>query len=311
MDAAIVVEHLVKRYRELVAVDDVSFVVARGEIFGLLGPNGAGKTTTLEILEGLRPADAGRVEVAGVDVRRHPHRVKARIGVQLQDAGFFDLLTVRETVALFASFAARPRRVEAVMEELQLGEKARTQVRHLSGGQRQRLSIACALVGDPEVVFLDEPTTGLDPQARRALWDVIRRIRAQDRTVVLTTHYMEEAHALCDRVGIMDRGRLLALDSPDRLVEQLLGDVRITLVPAGGHSAQGDGLDGLAAMPEVRRMERRDDGQVVLITAQPLDVIQRLADEARQGRLRYTSLRVERGTLEDVFLTLTGRRLRD
>lgn len=318
MDTAIVVEHLVKRYRDVVAVDGVSFTVRRGEIFGLLGPNGAGKTTTLEVLEGLRVPDAGRVEVAGIDVRRHPRQVKARIGVQLQDAGFFGRLTVRETIGLFASFAVRPRPVEALMEELSLQDKAGTQVRHLSGGQRQRLSIACALVGDPEIVFLDEPTTGLDPQARRALWDVIRAIRAQGRTVVLTTHYMEEAQALCDRVGIMDHGRLLALGTPMELIERLLPEARVYVRPtdeapagAGGGDVAPPMVDRLRALPGVTRVDQTGDGHLVLLTAQPESLLQWLAGEAHEGRLRYSSLRVERGTLEDVFLHLTGRRLRD
>ena len=318
MDMAIVVEGLVKRYRNVVAVDGVSFTVRRGEIFGLLGPNGAGKTTTLEILEGLRTPDEGRVEVAGLDVRRHPRQVKARIGVQLQDAGFFDLLTVRETIGLFASFAARPRPVEALLEELSLKEKADALVRELSGGQRQRLSIACALVGDPEIVFLDEPTTGLDPQARRALWDVIRAIRTQGRTVVLTTHYMEEAQVLCDRVGIMDRGRLLAIGTPAELIERFVPEARVYVALADEGDERPGPEDGavqtearLQGVPGVSRVERSADGELMLLTDQPAALLQYLAEAAHSGRLRYTSLRVERGTLEDVFLRLTGRRLRD
>ncbi|MEW6045471.1 MAG: ABC transporter ATP-binding protein [Bacillota bacterium] len=304
--AAIVVEGLVKRYRDLLAVDGVSFTVEDGEIFALLGPNGAGKTTTLEILEGLRTADAGRAVVAGVDVRRHPRQVKARIGVQLQDAGFFNLLTVQETVGLFASFHPHPRPVESVLEELSLQEKRRALVRDLSGGQRQRLSIACALVGDPHILFLDEPTTGLDPQARRALWEVIREIRNRGRTVVLTTHYMEEAQVLCDRVAIMDRGRLLAAGTPDELIGRFVPEDRI-------HVALGPQAASAAAesLPGVSRVDKGENGTVVLVTRQVAVVLQHLVSTASGGQLDLASLRVDRGTLEDVFLQLTGRRLRD
>jgi ABC-2 type transport system ATP-binding protein len=216
------VEGLVKRYGTLTAVDGISFAVERGEIFGMLGPNGAGKTTTVEIMEGLRRPDDGRVFVAGVDVRADPYGVKARIGVQLQATAFLTHLSCAEVVSLFAACYDRAVDPVAVLAEVDLADRAKTRNETLSGGQRQRLSIATALVNDPQVLFLDEPTTGLDPQARRHLWDLVRKIRQRGTTVFLTTHYMDEAEVLCDRVAIMDRGKILRLDAPRILVGQLL-----------------------------------------------------------------------------------------
>jgi ABC-2 type transport system ATP-binding protein len=248
---AVVVDGLRKRYGDLVAVDGISFQVKQHEIFGLLGPNGAGKTTTVEILEGLRDADGGRAVVAGIDVLKNPERVKSVIGVQLQSSAFFDGLSLLELLDMFAALYHRSVDGMAILKKVDLAEKARSPVNKLSGGQKQRFSIATALVNEPQVLFLDEPTTGLDPQARRNLWDLAQAIRAEGRTVLLTTHYMDEAQTLCDRVAIMDHGKVLALDPPDVL-------------------------------------------------------IQRLIDKGFQGR------RVERtANLEDVFLDMTGRGLRD
>ena len=219
----IVVRDLGKRYGSLTAVDGVSFEVAEGEVFGILGPNGAGKTTTLEMIEGMRPIDAGSAIIDGVDVARSPREVKRRIGIQLQASAFFDELTLVELIDLFGRLYGRDTDPMALLATVDLTEKAKSQVRTLSGGQKQRFSIASALVNDPRVLFLDEPTTGLDPQARRHLWGLVRRIRAEGRTVVLTTHYMEEAEELCDRVAIMDGGRIIALDTPQALVDDLIG----------------------------------------------------------------------------------------
>ena len=219
----IVVNDLHKRYGQLVAVDGVSFDVAEGEVFGILGPNGAGKTTTLEMIEGMRPIDEGSAVIDGVDVRRDPREVKRRIGIQLQASAFFDELTLVELLGLFGQLYGRDVEPMALLGLIELTDKAKSQVRTLSGGQKQRFSIASALVNDPRVLFLDEPTTGLDPQARRHMWGVIRRIREEGRTVVLTTHYMEEAEELCDRVAIMDGGRIIALDTPQALVDALIG----------------------------------------------------------------------------------------
>ncbi len=308
---ALLVEGLVKRYGSVVAVAGISFTVWQGEIFGLLGPNGAGKTTTLEILEGLRRPDEGRAVVAGVDATRHPRRVREVIGVQLQEAGFFDRLTVLETARLFASFHRRAVPVQALLESLHLGEKLHAPVETLSGGQRQRLAIALALLNDPKVVFLDEPTTGLDPQARRNLWDVIARIRDEGRTVVLTTHYMDEAQQLCDRVGIIDHGRLIALDTPRNLIRQYAPGARIHVqLPAGQEAALPEPLPG------VRRIERVEGGEaghvgLVLHTEQPSETLSGLFARVQEGALTLVGLRVEEPNLEDVFLHLTGHHLRE
>jgi ABC-2 type transport system ATP-binding protein len=223
-DAPIIsVRDLRKRYGDLVAVDCVSFEVAEGEVFGILGPNGAGKTTTLEMIEGMRPIDSGEAVIDGVDVRKDPREVKRRIGIQLQSSAFFDELTLVELLDLFGRLYERDVDPMAMLAMVDLTEKAKSQVRTVSGGQKQRFSIASALVNDPRVLFLDEPTTGLDPQARRHMWGLIRRIQERGHTVVLTTHYMEEAEELCDRVAIMDGGRIVALDAPQALVDALIG----------------------------------------------------------------------------------------
>jgi ABC-2 type transport system ATP-binding protein len=219
----IVVDGLRKRYGQLTAVDGVSFEVAEGEVFGILGPNGAGKTTTLEMIEGMRPIDEGSATIDGVDVRRDPREVKRRIGIQLQSSAFFDELTLVELLDLFGQLYGRDVEPMTLLGMVDLVDKAKSQVRTLSGGQKQRFSIASALVNDPRVLFLDEPTTGLDPQARRHMWGLVRRIQEEGRTVVLTTHYMEEAEELCDRVAIMDGGRIIALDTPQALVDALIG----------------------------------------------------------------------------------------
>ena len=224
MTGPIVSAHdLRKRYGSLQAVDGVSFEIAEGEVFGILGPNGAGKTTTLEMIEGMRPIDSGSAVVDGIDVTRDPRGVKARIGIQLQASSFFDELNLVELLELFGHLYDRAVDAGALLADVELTEKARSQVRTLSGGQKQRFSIAAALVNEPRVLFLDEPTTGLDPQARRHLWGLVGQIRDRGHTVVLTTHYMEEAEELCDRVAIMDRGLIVALDTPQRLVDALVG----------------------------------------------------------------------------------------
>ena len=219
---AIVVEGLRKRYGSLVAVDGISFRIKEREIFGLLGPNGAGKTTTVEILEGLRAADEGRAVVAGIDVRQNPDKVKSLIGVQLQSSAFFDGLNLLELLDMFAALYKRSVDAMAILKNVDLAEKAHSKVSTLSGGQKQRFSIATALVNEPQILFLDEPTTGLDPQARRNLWQLAESIRVEGRTIVLTTHYMDEAQTLCDRVAIMDRGKILAMEPPDALIQRLL-----------------------------------------------------------------------------------------
>lgn len=216
------VHNLVKRYADLEAVKGISFSVNRQEIFGILGPNGAGKTSTLEMIETLRPIDGGEVRLNGLNVKTQPHEVKRVIGVQLQSSSFFDKLNLRELLELFGEMYGRQVNAMKLLAEVELEDKIKSQVVQLSGGQKQRFSIAAALVNDPVVIFLDEPTTGLDPQSRRHLWGVIKRIRSEGKTIVLTTHYMEEAEELCDRVAIMDEGKVIALDKPAELVSQLL-----------------------------------------------------------------------------------------
>ena len=222
MDCVIRAAGLTKRYGDLTAVDDVSFEVERGEIFGLLGPNGAGKTTTVEILEGMRSPSVGTAVIDGIDVTKDPRGVKAKIGVQLQSSSFFSNLIVLELVSLFGRLYGHNVDAREILKKVELLDKGKAQFRQLSGGQKQRLSIATALVNDPVVMFLDEPTTGLDPQARRHMWDLIKRLQTDGKTIVMTTHYMEEAEELCDRVAIIDKGSIVALDSPDTLIDALL-----------------------------------------------------------------------------------------
>ena len=296
---AIEVTDLAIAYGELKAVDGVSFEVAEGEFFGILGPNGAGKTTTLELIEGLRRPDSGEVRVLGE--RPWPRRpaLLPRIGVQLQASSFFERLTAREQIRTFAALYAVPTsEADAWLERVGMVDKADTRVEDLSGGQAQRLSIACALVHDPQVVFLDEPTASLDPQARRNLWDLLSGLNSSGRTVVLTTHYMDEAEALCDRVAVMDQGRVLRLDSPTALVRGLDAPTRITVTPG-----QLD-VDEARGLPGVDDAELRPDG-LVLSTRTPTTVLTALAE---RGQL--DGLQVRTGTLEDVFLDLTGREYR-
>jgi ABC-2 type transport system ATP-binding protein len=296
---AIAARGITKRYGDLVAVDGVSFEVAEGEFFGLLGPNGAGKTTTLEMIEGLRKPDGGEASVLGLPSWPRNPALLPRIGVQLQTSAFFERLTAAEQIRAFAKLYRVPveRGVE-MLAKFGLADKGRTQVERLSGGEAQRLSIACALVHDPEVLFLDEPTAGLDPQSRRNLWDLLRDINAAGRTVVLTTHYMEEAEILCDRVAIIDHGQILECDSPERLIRKVEAVARIT-VQAG----QLDPDDLRERFPEA--VVQENDGVLVISTPDPGPVLAELAD---QKALR--DLTVRGATLEDAFLALTGREYR-
>ncbi|MCL5411225.1 MAG: ABC transporter ATP-binding protein [Patescibacteria group bacterium] len=220
--AIIEVKNLVKKYGKFTAVDGISFEVKKGEIFGILGPNGAGKTTTLEMIEGLREINSGEILLDGINVKDNPNDIKRLIGIQLQSSSFFDHLNLKELLTLFGSFYNQKINPMEILAEVELTDKAKSTVKSLSGGQKQRFSIASAMVNDPIVLFLDEPTTGLDPQARRHLWNFIRQIQKKGKTVVLTTHYMEEAEELCDRIAIMDRGKILTLDTPENLIKNLL-----------------------------------------------------------------------------------------
>ena len=219
---SIKVKNLTKSYDKKNVVDGISFDVKRGEIFGILGPNGAGKTTTLEMIEALRPIGSGEITLEGVDVGKNPDKIKQMIGVQLQTTGFYDNLNLRELLIMFSGLYQQSAHPDELLEEVNLGEKAKSQVKQLSGGQRQRFSVASALVNNPKVLFLDEPTTGLDPQARRNLWELVQDIKKKGITVVMTTHYMDEAELLCDRIAIMDEGKIIALDTPKNLIKSLL-----------------------------------------------------------------------------------------
>ncbi len=298
MLATISVRDVRKSYGDLRAVDGVSFEVAPGEFFGILGPNGAGKTTTLEIMEGLREADAGEAIVLGMPAWPRNPALLPRIGVQLQASSFFERLTAREQLATFAALYGIPaRRADEMLEVVGLTDKAGTRTEKLSGGQAQRLSIACALVHGPDVVFLDEPTGALDPQARRNLWDLLRGIAAEGRTVVLTTHHMDEAEILCERVAIMDHGRILQIGPPAALVRALDFPTRITI--ESGPAAEG----ARAALPGD---EVTDDGvELAIVTRDPARALGWLA-----GHGSLAGLQVRGGNLEDVFLQLTGREYR-
>jgi ABC-2 type transport system ATP-binding protein len=299
------VRGLTKRYDDVQAVDGIDFDVAKGEIFGLLGPNGAGKTTTVEILEGLREPDGGEVSVLGVDVRRDASAIKPRIGVSLQTAALYPKLTVTELVDLFRSFYPRSRPTTEIIDALELGERRDARSQDLSGGQRQRLAVALSLVNDPELVFLDEPTTGLDPAARRSLWDIVEGLKADGRSVLLTTHYMEEAEILCDRLAIMDHGRILEMGSVEELVSTHFKE----------RTVRFDRLDGLAReelerLPAVTSV-KEDADEVLIYTLDPGRTIGGLLDLADSRGLEPQNLSIRRATLEDVFLDLTGRALRD
>ena len=304
-DAVIRVDGLRKVYGDLVAVDGITFDVRPGEVFGLLGPNGAGKTTTVEVLEGLRKPDGGSVSVLGLDIARDSAQVKPRIGVSLQNAALYPKLTVVELLDLFANFYPKSRTTDELIGLMDLGEKRKSRTQELSGGQKQRLSVALALVGDPELVFLDEPTTGMDPAARRMLWDVIEGMKADGRSVLLTTHYLEEAEILCDRIAIMDHGKILELGTVNELVDRRFHEraVRFDAI---------DGLDDarLAAFPGVTSTAR-EDGESVLYTRDVPATIGAVLAATDELGAEPNNLAVRRATLEDVFLALTGRSLRD
>ncbi len=306
--SVISVEDVRKRYGSVQAVDGVSFEVAAGEVFGLLGPNGAGKTTTVEMLEGLRVPDSGRLTVLGLEVPRSVGALRPRIGVALQTPSLYPRLTVEEVVGLFASFYPDPRSVDEVIAALDLGDRRRALTKDLSGGQKQRLSVALSLVNDPELVFLDEPTTGMDPAARRALWDLIRRLRAADKTVVLTTHYMEEAEELCDRVAIVDHGRIRALDTPLGLIRALPNAYRIVFSTESALDRRE-----LEALPGVSEVVAARNGAFrwELGVAQAQQPLEALVAWAGHRGVVANDLHVLPATLEDVFLSLTGRALRD
>jgi ABC-2 type transport system ATP-binding protein len=299
---------LVKRYADVTAVHRLDLDVQRGECFGLLGPNGAGKTTSIEILEGLLAADAGEVEVLGRQWQTDAAWLRSRLGIQLQETQLADKLTVEETVRLFRSFYADGPTVDELLAMVELDGKRGAWVMKLSGGQKQRLSVACALAGKPDLLFLDEPTTGLDPQSRRQLWGVLERFRAGGGTILLTTHYMDEAQTLCDRVGIMDHGRLIALDTPATLVANLGAQHVIAFAIQDPARLPPD--DDLRALPGVTDVRHESD-TVALASSEVHHALPALLDALRAREATLSLLTTHSATLEDVFVSLTGRHLRD
>lgn len=301
---AIVVDSLVKIYGDRRAVDGLSFTVRRGEIFALLGPNGAGKTTTVEILEGYRVVDGGQVRVLGMDPAQDAPELKQRIGVMLQSAGIYPTVTPLEALDLFSHFYHDAEDPRAMLELVGLGESANVRFRQLSGGQQRRLALAAALIGRPEVLFLDEPTTAMDPQARRMTWDILAELRERGLTILLTTHFMEEAERLADRVAIIDHGKLLALEEPRVLTQVDAEELQFT-GPAG--------LDprALSRLPSARAAREARPGFYVLETARPIDLLAEVTAWARDRGIMLNDLRVGHESLEEVFLRLTGHELRE
>jgi ABC-2 type transport system ATP-binding protein len=320
--AALRIRALKKAFVDVQAVDGIDLEVAKGECFGLLGPNGAGKTTTIEICEGLTEADEGTVELLGWNWKTGADELRQRIGIQLQETQFPDKLTVEETLRLFRSFYRRGITVDESIKLAQLEEKRRSRVGGLSGGQKQRLAMATALVGDPELLFLDEPTTGLDPQARRHLWDLVEELKQEGRTIILTTHYMEEAERLCDRVAIMDHGKVIALDTPKELIATVCSEDIVEFAVSGSqvresgpgapHLVESAAVDveALKRIPGVQS-HRVDDGVHQLSVSELHTAVPRIFAALEAQGLHLSEFRTHSATLEDVFVRLTGRNLRD
>ncbi|MGC5328809.1 ABC transporter ATP-binding protein [Brevibacillus sp. SYSU BS000544] len=304
-ETIIEVKGLVKNYGSFSAVKGVHFQVNKGEIFGLLGPNGAGKTTTLEMLVGLRKPDGGTATIGPYDILRDITKVKEIIGVQLQSTTLFELLTVEEILKMYASFYPSHISIPQLIDDMLLTEKRKSRIKGLSGGQKQRLAIALALVHDPQVVFLDEPTTGLDPQARRTLWDIVLHLKEKGKTIVITTHYMDEAHVLCDRIAIMDQGNLIALDTPVSLVRSLHSDSALEFRTPG----QEETID-YSCIEGVTKVGNRKDVHV-LYSDNLQTTLTSLIHFASEHNLQLVDLQTRTATLEDVFLHMTGRSLRE
>ena len=307
MQEAVLVDGLVKRFGSVTAVDGITFEVRKGEIFGILGPNGAGKTTTLEIIEGLQKPTRGQVTVLGMNILERPAQVKAKIGVQLQSSAYHDHLSLKEILTLLGSFYPKRLAPDGLLEQVGLLDKANSRVNQLSGGQKQRFTVAASLVNSPELVILDEPTTGLDPQARLNLWELVRDIHRRGATVVLTTHYMEEAEALCDRLAIMDRGRLVAVDAPGKLISELDATYTVKLVVTDPLTeAQVTSLNGGVAL-----LQPLEGNTYLLRLRNTPRALGAVLDEIARSDISLEHLEVTPVTLEDVFLELTGKELRD
>lgn len=301
----IVVSELTKKYGDFIAVDHISFDVRRGEIFGILGPNGAGKTTTLEMIEGLRRITAGDARLNAISVKDDPTRVKHLIGVQLQSASFYDKVNLKELLEFFGHLYGNTIDAMKLLEKVSLQDKWRSEARELSGGQRQRLSIAIALVNDPLILFLDEPTTGLDPQARHHLWDLVRDIQREGKTIILTTHYMEEAETLCDRIAIMDQAKIIALDTPRQLLKKIEQKATVQF-----HVTKAVNLEPLNRLSHVIKTHKLKD-TVRISTSQVQATLKDLIRYDESHAVDFKDLSVHETNLEDVFLTLTGKQLRE
>lgn len=305
MDTVIEVKNLYKSYGDVKAVTGINFSVSKGEIFGMLGPNGAGKTTTMEIVEGIRNADSGEVEVLGMNIRQHQRQVKANIGVQLQTTSLYPRLSVREVLDLFGSFFPRHVSADKLIEMVELEDSSSRLCINLSGGQQQRLSVALAMVNDPSILFLDEPTSGLDPQSRHNIWKVIEYVRSEGKSVFITTHYMEEAERLCDRLAIVDHGKIIVTDRPKTLIAQHFKEEAIEFE-----------LDEHIDEEVFRQMAgvtnaQLENGKMIIYSSEVPITISALMELAKQRNIQITNLYVRRATLEDVFLKLTGRKIRE
>lgn len=306
MDTVVMVKNLTKKYGQLIAVNDVSFSIEKGEVFGLLGPNGAGKTTTVEMIEGLRKPDSGSIEVCGIDALKEPGRIKEIIGVQLQSTTLYDKIRVKEAVELFGSYYQKSIPSKEILNEVSLTDKKDSFVSTLSGGLKQRLAMALALVNDPKVLFLDEPTTGLDPQARRNVWGIIEDLKGREKTIILTTHYMEEAEQLCQRVGIIDQGKIISMDSPKNLIVNSGLESTVEF-----HSMPQESDKILRILAGIGKIVRQDNDRFILYTKEASRVLQEITRICGESGINLKNLTVREATLEDVFLSLTGKKLRE
>jgi len=306
METVLKVSGLTKRYGNLIAVDRISFSIEKGEIFGLLGPNGAGKTTTIEMIEGLRKPDGGSIAICGIDALKEPCRIKEIIGVQLQSTTLYDKIKVKEAIDLFGGYYKKSILSSDILNEASLVDKKDSSIGTLSGGLKQRLAMALALVNDPEVLFLDEPTTGLDPQARRNVWDIVEKLNGRGKTIILTTHYMEEAEQLCGRVGIIDRGRIISMDSPENLITNSGLESTVEF-----HCAPEEADKTLQKLSVVGKITRQDNSRFVLYTKEASQVLHEITRISGENGINLKNITVREATLEDVFLALTGKKLRE
>ncbi len=306
MNKIVEVKGLTKNYGNFSALAEISFDIIEGEIFGLLGPNGAGKTTTVEIIEGLRKADSGSVYVSGFNAFKQTEKIKEIIGVQLQSTSMYDRIRVEEAIELFGGYYKNCIPAKRILKLISLEEKRNSFYFTLSGGQKQRLAIGLALVNDPEILFLDEPTTGLDPQARRNVWDIIQNLKKEGKTIILTTHYMEEAERLCNRVGIIDQGKIIAMDTPDNLISDAGLDSSVEF-----NTSKKEFNEVIGKLTGVSNSFRDNNGKYIIYTKNPSTVLKELARFSEKGSINIENISTKKATLEDVFLKITGRKLRE